>query len=323
MGRILGGGDGVGEPVSVVVGILTFRRPEMLSRLLPRVLDQLDRLPSGTEGAILVIDNDPAASAREATAAFGEPVRYVHEPSPGIAAARQRCLLEAMGYDLLQFIDDDEEPVADWLTSMVTAWRTFARPAAVAGRVLPRYAVPPSEWIIAGGFFVRGRHPSGTELDAAPAGNLLLDVHQVQELGAAFDPGLGLHGGEDTLFTRDLVAHGGRIVFNDDAAISDLVPAERLTREWVLRRAWFHGSTAADLRLRRAAPRTLGRVRIRLVVGGVARVVVGCVRATAGFLLRNPGLNARGWRLAYRGLGVIAGGAGRTQPEYGRGTGAK
>lgn len=317
------GGDGVSEPISVVVGILTFRRPEMLSLLLPKVLDQFDRLPAGIAGAVLVVDNDPDGSARAATAAFGDPVRYVHEPAPGIAAARQRCLLETAGHDLLQFIDDDEEPVDDWLASMVAAWQGFGRPAAVAGRVLPRYAAQPDDWIVAGGFFVRRRHPSGTELAAAPAGNLLLDVRQVQTLGAAFDASLGLRGGEDTLFTRDLVSRGGRIVFNDDAAISDLVPAERLTRQWVLRRAWFHGSTAADLQLRRAAPRTLGWVRIKLVLGGIARVVVGCARAAAGFLLRNPGLNAGGWRLAYRGLGVIAGGMGRTEPEYGRGTGAK
>ncbi len=304
--------------LSVVIGVLTFRRFESLESLLPQLLEQLDMLPAGTRREILVIDNDPERSAESIVRDRHPLIRYVNESTPGIAAARQRCLDEAAEFDLLLFIDDDEEPVGDWLLSMIDAWRSFGRPAGVAGRILPRYAVPPSEWILAGGFFDRRRYPSGTAVHAASSANLLLDLNQVRAHGTTFDRSLGLSGGEDTLFTSTLVAAGGRLVFCDEAAVTDLVPAERSTHEWVLKRAWFHGTTHATTRIRRASSRRRWVARVELVAGGGARAVVGLVKAGAGKLTRNLSRNARGWRLTYRGLGMVAGGSGRVRAEYAR-----
>ena len=45
---------------------------------------------------------------------------------------------------------------------------------------------------------------------------------------------------------------------------------------------------------------------------------VGLVKAGAGKLTRNLSRNARGWRLTYRGLGMVAGGSGRVRAEYAR-----
>jgi glycosyltransferase involved in cell wall biosynthesis len=300
------------------VGVLTFRREQFLDSLLPQLLAQLDGLPSGIEGTILVIDNDPTGSAAAVATDRHPRIRYVHEPTPGIAAARRRCLAEADEFDLLQFIDDDEEPVDDWLATMIDTWRTYDRPAAVAGRVIPRYDVPPSDWILAGGFFDRRRHATGTRLPAAPSGNMLLDLNQIRAFGVTFDPTLGLGGGEDTLFTLQVADAGGRIVFCDDAAVTDLVPADRSTRTWVLRRSWHHGSTSANLRLRRPGRQPRWLVRIRLVVGGAARTAIGLLTSLAGTVGRRLDLNARGWKFAYRGLGIAAGGLGLGQPEYSR-----
>lgn len=308
------------RPSRVAVGVLTYRRPDLLLRLLPQLLDQLAALPDDMSGQILVVDNDPECSAAIVARQFGSTIRYISEPTPGIAAARQRCLSEAAEFDLLQFIDDDEEPADDWLSQMIGAWQEFGRPAAVAGRVVARYAGTPSPWIEAGGFFIRRAHPNGTALPAAPAGNLLLDVAQVTRLGVCFDVDLGLRGGEDTQFTKQLVHRGGRIVFCDKAAIFDLVPAQRMTRRWVLRRAWFQGGVAAHLELRQLSGAPALLRRMWFILTGSARSVVGLSKALLGALTRNHGLNARGWRLAYRGAGMMAEAAGRSGQEYGRST---
>lgn len=302
----------------VALGVLTYRRPTYLTKLLPQLEGQLASLPEGFVGEVLVVDNDPECSGAGPAAGFGRKVRYISEPAPGIAAARERCLSEAAGYDLLQFIDDDEEPVGDWLLQMIGAWQEFGKPTAVAGRVLARFEGTPSSWIQAGRFFVRRAHPNGTELQAAPSGNLLLDVSQVNRLGVHFDARLGLRGGEDTHFTRQLVRRGGRIIFCDKAAIVDLVPADRMTRSWVLRRAWFHGGTSAYLQLRElsGAPQLLGRVR--LLVGGLGRSALGLSGAAIGALTRDEALNARGWKMAYRGGGIVAEAIGRSGSEYER-----
>lgn len=304
--------------IEVAVGVLTYRRPSLLEGLIPKLQEQLASLPEGMTGRVLIVDNDPERSAAVTVGRFGPGVQYISEPMPGIAAARQCCLVNAADYDLLQFIDDDEEPVGDWLPQMVAAWLAFDRPAGVAGRVLPRFAEPPSAWIEAGGFFSRRTYLNGAELPAAPSGNLLLDVAQVARLGVCFEADLGLRGGEDTQFTRQLVRRGGRIVFCDKAAIADLVPKDRMTRSWVLRRAWFHGGIAAHLQLREFEGPQLAIRRVRVIAGGLGRGVVGCLTAAVGKVSRKQGMNARGWRMAYRGAGMAAEAFGRGGSEYKR-----
>ena len=310
--------------VRVAVGMLTFRRPAQLAVGLPDVIAQAKSLAAGTGVAteVIIVDNDPEASARDYVAGMTRAhgcVRYVHEPRPGIAAARQCCVEAAHAADLLQFIDDDEIPAEDWLATMVATWDRCGRPAAVAGSVRPKYLSSPPEFVRAGGFFVRRQHPTGTELPAAPSGNLLLDLTQVRALGVAFEPRLGLRGGEDTLFTRQLVQRGGRIVFCQEAAIYDLVPDDRNTREWVLQHVWHHGTNHSHVELWMADDgwaRLL--TRARLVIGGAARAGVGGLRAAAGALTGSVEREAKGLRLMWRGRGMISGAVGSVRPEYQR-----
>ncbi len=302
-------------PIEVVIGVLTYRRPEMLAELLDALPAQIADAAPLADATVLVVDNDPDASAREA-ASGRDRVRYVHEPIPGIAAARHRCLAEADAADLLQFIDDDELPEPEWLRLMVQAWQEHGRPAAVAGAVLPRFVEPPDAWLLAGEFFTRAQPGTGTVLPAAPTGNLLIDVAQAREMGVQFDLTRGLRGGEDTLFTRQLVGRGGRIIFCREAAISDLVPPERATRRWVLARARHHGGTATELDLLAAhGPRQRALSRAKRLVGGLGRAAVGSAGAVTG---RDAARHAKGLRLQRRGLGMAQAAIWPLPPEYRR-----
>ena len=90
---------------------------------------------------VLVVDNDPDGGARETASQFGGGIAYVHEPTPGIAAARNRALAESVDFDLLVFIDDDERPTTGWLTSLLaTRLRTGAD--GVVGPVVSTFAAP-------------------------------------------------------------------------------------------------------------------------------------------------------------------------------------
>ena len=124
----------------VTIGVLTYRRTDDLAALLPALVDQARqcRLPA----TVIVVDNDPDASASGLVATLDSHlVRYVHEPQPGIAAARNRALDEAET-DLLVFIDDDERPVPRWLDLMIETWQ-FHRPAAVVGPVVSEFSEQP------------------------------------------------------------------------------------------------------------------------------------------------------------------------------------
>ena len=84
--------------VEVSVLIPTFRRPELLRAAIGSVLAQ-QQLAVDVE--IVVIDNDPAGSARGAVAdlasAGAMELRYVCEPRPGISHARNTGVAASRG----------------------------------------------------------------------------------------------------------------------------------------------------------------------------------------------------------------------------------
>lgn len=301
----------------IAIVVLTYRRVDEVGELLP-ILDR-HRAHRDEDISILVIDNDPQASARQVVEEVGSPtVRYVHEPLPGIAHARNRALDETADAQLLIFIDDDERPLDTWLDAMLDTYRR-SRPAGVTGPLYPDYAHEPSGFIVAGGFFVRKHYPEGHLMPAAGTGNLLLDLDQVRRAGLRFDPLFGLTGGSDHMFTRALIRSGGRIVWSNDAGLVDKVPAQRLTRKWVLQRQYRFGNTESrtSLALTDAGLQQLA-ARLRLTARGLVRVGVGGLRAGYGAASRSPVHGARGHRWLRRGLGMVAGAWGSTYVEYQR-----
>lgn len=309
-------------PTRVTIGMLTFRRPDDLRAALPRLSEQVAEMErAGYRVELLVVDNDPEGSGRPVVEEVHDPrLRYVVEPTPGIAAARNRVLDEAAGSDFLVFIDDDEQPHPGWLAALLdTQSRTGA--AAVVGAVVCELPQPVDPWVASGRFFQRPRLPTGTPVDVAATNNLLLDMAVVRATGVRFDAAFGLSGGSDSLFTRQLHLAGHRLVWCDEAVVTDVVPASRMSRDWVLRRAFRFGNATSrmDLALAAGGAQRLA-ARARAVGRGVPRLVGGSLRWLAGAVARRPYHRARGlWTLA-RGAGFLAGGLGVVYVEYRRGS---
>lgn len=308
---------------TLVIAVLTFRRPGDLSAALPLLADQAGgRSDADLAVDLLVVDNDPAGSGRALVTGFAStcpvPVRYVVEPTPGIAAARNRALDEARDRDLLVFVDDDERPTARWLDSLVTTYRTSGS-AAVVGPVISEFAAEPDAWIAAGRFFARRRMPTGSAVEVAATNNLLLDLHQVRALGLRFDLTFGIAGGEDTLFTRALHQAGASMTWCDEAVVVDVVPPARLTRRWVVSRAFSSGNSwsLTSVALSRSARERL-HARLGSAAHGLARLVGGGARYAFGVLRRSMAARARGTRTAARGLGMLSGAGGYRYREYRR-----
>ncbi len=307
--------SGAGLELFVTVAIITYRRPDDLAAAIPAVLAQIHGLTGPAE--LLIIDNDPDAGARRTVAGY-PCVRYSHEPAPGIAAARNRALDEAADSDLLVFIDDDERPEPGWLEALLRTYRVD-RPVAVVGPVRSRFEITPDPWLVAGGFFDRRQLATGTEVTVAATNNLLLDVRALRGLGIRFEVRLGLVGGSDNLFTRQLSRAGARILWCAEAAVVDVVPRGRLTRSWVLRRSFRmgNGTSLVEVELARTAGERLA-ARARQVLLGASRLAVGCGRFAAGTLARSIGLRAGGARNIARGLGLVTGAFGHAYAEYRR-----
>lgn len=316
---------------SLSVGVLTFRRPNQLRANLEAVCERTREAADLVDARIVVVDNDPDASARtivnsmrQHRAASGEiAIVYAHEPRPGIAAARNRALDEAASSRLLAFIDDDEIPQDGWLTSLVEVWLQTGADA-VMGRVIAELPPDADPWVTSSAFFQRATHATGTVLETAATGNLLLDLDSVRRLGLRFDEALGLAGGEDTVFTSTLTRRGGTIVYCQESVTIDPVVPERATRDWVLQRAFAHGNRLQVTRLR-LAPSSAGRLRTQLMglIGGIARIGVAGVEHTVGTFTGDLQRQHRNEIRIRRGWGMLAGAVGHRHEEYQRGSPAR
>ena len=308
-------------PRTFTIGVMTYRRPLVLARTLPSVLAHVRAASNRFDmtGDVLVVDNDPAGSAAATVEALSDPlVRYVHEPVPGISAARNKALACA-ATDLLIFLDDDEEPRAGWLDNLLSTHQLTGA-GVVCGKVHAEFAGPLDPWIAAGEFFRRATRPTGTVIHTAPAGNLLLDLRRVLPTGVRFEQRFGLSGGEDNLFSRRLDQSGVAMVWCEESVATDIVPVERMTRRWVLERAFSHGNGQGlvDLELAGEQVRTRLGVRLGLVGRGTSRIAIGGLRVLYGLVRRNLRHQARGARAVWRGAGMITSALGLAFHEYAR-----
>ena len=90
------------NPLTISALVITYQRPEELNGALENLFAQ-DRPPD----EIIVIDNDPAGSGRDAPLTGHERVSYLCTgENLGVAAGRNRAAERAAG-DVLVFIDDD------------------------------------------------------------------------------------------------------------------------------------------------------------------------------------------------------------------------
>lgn len=311
------------SPPDVVVAVLTYRRSDNLRAVLPHLLRQAGQVVP--PASVLVVDNDTVPSASALVAALtedGRTAQYRHEPQPGIAAARNTALDEAVqaGARAVVFIDDDEIPEPGWLATLVEYWQACGADA-VAGPVLARYPPDIGPWLRDGGLFDRPRRATGTKLHGAATNNLLLDLEALHRLELRFNPDFGITGGSDTMLTHAMVRAGADLRWCDEAQVSEEVSAGRSSRRWVLRRAFRTGNVWGRVAITLARQEgSLARVANRgeLLARAVKRVAEGLLRANAGVLSRNVGTRARGAADVAAGLGLATSVFGYVYTEYRR-----
>jgi glycosyltransferase involved in cell wall biosynthesis len=103
----------------VAICVCTCKRPQLLTACLEALANQV--VPDGIDKSLVVVDNEESPNNKEIVTKFG--AHYVHEPRRGISYARNRALQEAVSIssDWVAFVDDDQEPLRDWLSSLIQA----------------------------------------------------------------------------------------------------------------------------------------------------------------------------------------------------------
>lgn len=227
----------------ISVCICTLRRPELLSRALAKLATQQ------TEGlftySVVVSDNDGLKSAEEVVAKFASAmslaVTYCVESRQNIALARNNALNHADG-GFIAFIDDDEFPADDWLLNLFKTCRASGADG-VLGPVNPYFEPAPPAWVMRGRFFQRPTHPTGYKLswEQSRTGNVLFKREVLRDLDVPFRASFDT-AGEDMDFFRRAMEKGRRFVWCNEAVAYELVPPDRCTRLYLLRRALLRGS---------------------------------------------------------------------------------
>jgi glycosyltransferase involved in cell wall biosynthesis len=235
-------------PVRIAICICTYRRPELLDRLLsaiPRL-----RTDGQFSCSVVVVDNDDQQSARgvvdRARAESSLPILYDVEPERSISHARNRSVKDADG-ELIAFIDDDEFPEDTWL---LNAFKTLHESNAdgVLGPVKPHFDAGAPRWLVRSGLCDRSRFKTGTvirESKHTRTGNVLIRKSLFTGPDGSFDPKYGRSGGGDAVFFKRMIQKGKLFVWCDEACVFEAVPPERQTRAYYVRRAFTRGMTEA------------------------------------------------------------------------------
>lgn len=283
----------------VSIAITTFRRPEELLALLGTLEVALRAVDSGSY-RVIVVDNDPTASARSVCeAAEVLDLEYFHQPKPGISATRNAAISAAFGSDFIVFVDDDELVTRDWLAELLRV-QTATEADMVAGPVLSRLPEDAPDYVKDSGIFDQPSRPDASFLPEAGSGNLLCryELFSSRAPSEWFQEAFGLTGGEDAELTRRFHREGAQIAWAAHAVAYERVPLSRASVTWLSRR--YRRIGAVDYRLD-----TMKRARrVRGIATGVARMVTAAPPLAWTWLTRRS-LNGAAFRRLFRGVGYI------------------
>ncbi|AEG48666.1 glycosyl transferase family 2 [Sphingobium chlorophenolicum L-1] len=300
----------------IIVCIATCNRPQGLRRTLESLAAQQTR----HELEILVADNDAARQEgmavveRMAAQGYRWPIEALLVAERGIPLVRNALVAAALarpGASHVAMLDDDEAASHGWIDAMMdTALRCEAD--VVGGAVLREMDSAIAPWA--------ARHPllapkrrgqSGPVALVDSTANVLMAAVALRAMGnRPFDERMALTGGSDKqLFTR-MQRKGFRFAWSEEAVVTELIPASRVTAKWLLMRGYRVGMT--DMMVE-----SFHKGRLRASLGEAPRIV-------AGFLVGSLGAVAtfdRGKRVErlgklYRAAGKIAGLAGVHYEEY-------
>ena len=231
--------------MSVSVVIPTYKRPEGLRLAIESVIAQ-----SHQPDEILVVDNDPAGSARTMAATAKAVARcevvYVHAPEPGVSNARNAGLAAAKGR-FIAFLDDDEIASGIWLESLLRT--AEAQSASVVFGPLTGQAQNAGG--LAGDLARRLYSRVGPDADTMipkpyGCGNSLVDRAAFDLPDAPFDPDCNELGGEDDRFFAMLAEQGARFAWSVKAHGVETVSPERTTLRYLLARSFAFGQGATQ-----------------------------------------------------------------------------
>ncbi len=308
----------------ISVAICTYNNAERLAVAL-QSLRNLE-CPPGQQHEILVIDNHSTDATARVIAEFagvlGARLRSVFESRPGLSHARNRALAEARG-EIVCFLDDDATVESGWLVAHAQAYEADAQTVAVGGRILLRWPegfarpawLPPAldGYLSALDF---GPQPRRLEFPSHPYGcNMSVQRAFAQEIGG-FCTRLGrkkssLLSNEERHFFYQAQRRGGQVIYTPEAVVHHLIPRERLSKKFFVRRGYAQGASDAVLRREIAAQEERPCSRARVCLSGMKLLATTVWRNSGSLVVhRDEAARLLGFVRVAHAAGYIAGAVG-------------
>lgn len=270
----------------VTIIIPTFRRVDMLERAVRSAFEQ----DYAESYGVLVVDNDPAASARELATTLEKQApenvafQYVHEPDAGVANARNTAL-DATSSPYIAFLDDDQSAPVQWLRNIMDAEKLS--PAAITfGPVhasLPDHVVNHKSYLF--DFFSRILDAkTGYIAESFGCGNSLMNMQLIPDDRPVFDTTMNETGGEDDLLYSRVHRSGGKFGWCAEAPVFEHVPEDRANLHYALVRAISYGQGPITEARYRKPPRW-DLVLFWMMVG-VYKTIVNSIIYAAKWIIR-------------------------------------
>jgi glycosyltransferase involved in cell wall biosynthesis len=220
------------------------------ARTLPGVLDAYCQITMPEDGwKLIVVDNASTDRSREIITSYLDrlPLSYLYEGKLGKNAALNTAIAHIDG-DLVVFTDDDVFPRPGWLVSMRTAADAHPSYTIFGGVILPRWEIPPPEWImdwVPQDVVFALSSPALTEGRTTPdrifGPNMAVRAN-VFERGFRFDVSIGPRGanyaqGSETEFVRRLGQHKYAAWHVHSAEVEHFIRDFQMRKSWILGRA--------------------------------------------------------------------------------------
>jgi succinoglycan biosynthesis protein ExoM len=224
--------------------ICTYRRTSIADTLRSIAMAEI---PDPVSLRIVVVDNDDTPSAHDLVTQTAEELGlkldYVHAPGANISIARNAAL-EAACAPWIAFLDDDEEVTSGWLPALMARQKE----SGADGVFGPSHAIYPDhapDWMVQGDFHSQAVVKRGGVVQTGHTCNALLRWGDAPWSSERFDLKRGKSGGEDTEFFFRLHRMGAKFAIAEQAIVTEPVPQNRLSLDWLLKRRYRIGQSYA------------------------------------------------------------------------------
>lgn len=289
--------DDVTLEVSIV--LCTLDRAAQLENAIRSILEQ-DVDPRRYE--IVVVDNCSRDRTPQVVQDFqsrAANVRYVYEGRLGLSTARNRGTAESRA-PIVAFFDDDGTADPGWLDALLKVFREDADAGAAGGLIYVGWPAEKPDWMPMDfqGYYGAcdyGEVRRSLAFPQYPYGANMMIRRQFLEAIGGFNDALGakgkdiLQGDELDVFER-LSTRNIKVVYEPRAVVHHWVPAERVTRKWLLRRAYKHG---------------FSNTRLSAVRTGATRLTWLALLLRASFNLVWAGIAAAGGATVRKNIAVV------------------